>query len=109
VIEVEFVPSQRSHNIRCESAAIQSDQIIICIVFPEHDTCHSHTLAGQFSTSDGLRLALTPSELADATQYTNSNGLPALLRELVDLQKREHKPQLRFTASLLIFEKCVEI
>ena len=63
-----------------------------------HIICSHCSPPPQFSTSDGLRLALTPSELADATQYTNSNGLPALLRELIDLQRREHKPQLRTIA-----------
>ena len=45
-----------------------------------------------FATSDGMQLALTPAELHDALQYTNTTGLPALMDCLVDLQRREHSP-----------------
>ena len=49
----------------------------------------------QFSTRDGHTLALTPSELNEALQYSPTPGLPALCEHFVSLQTREHRPQYK--------------
>jgi kynurenine/2-aminoadipate aminotransferase len=46
-----------------------------------------------FALPDGTTLSLTQKELEEALQYSPTPGLPAFIKQLRDLQTREHAPQ----------------
>lgn len=55
----------------------------ICLQFPFSSF--------KFTLTDGVEIALTPTELSESLQYSDTPGIPSFLAELMRLQQAEHK------------------